>query len=74
MHSKIILTTVTGVIGSLGCTALLLQDNFLLKVYAVLSAALMILVTVGGAIEIQRKYRREKTVSKDIASRASCMQ
>lgn len=64
----------TGLLGSLGCIALLLQDNFLLKAYAVLSAALMILVTVGGAIEIQRKYRREKTVSKDIASRASCMQ
>lgn len=64
----------TGLLGSLGCIALLLQDNFLLKAYAVLSAALMILVTIGGAIEIQRKYRREKTVSKDIASRASCMQ
>ena len=73
MNPKI-LTMTTGSLGSLGCIALLLQDDFLLKAYALLSAALMVLVTVGGAIEIQRKYRREKTVSKDIASRASCMQ
>jgi zinc transporter ZupT len=75
MKTKV-LTAVTGLLGAMSCVALLLQNNILLSICAAFNAALLLAVTIGGAIEIQRKSREKadsKVRSQDIAAHSSCL-
>ena len=68
-----VLTALTAVLGLFGCYVLFTENKFFVNLYVGVSAILLIAVTVGGIIEIQRKSK-EKLESKDISAFNSYIQ